>query len=144
MANQQFDPSSIPRFSVIRLPYNFEGNLIEKLFVVICHRAGNAICIKATSKVAIYRNNPQRMAGCVHYAGGALKCFPVETVVQPDNQFPIAHTDILKAHTKGVLEVHPPPPNFEQALLKAIRDSATLDERLRERLLMAINGPLKI
>lgn len=144
MAKQPFDPASIPRFSVIRIPYTFEGSRTEKLFVVLCHRAGNAICIKATSKVTVYKNNPNMMRGCICYAAGTFGCFPLETVVQPDNQVPIPHSDIAKAHNAGQLEVHPTLPKFEQELRRAIGASATLDERRRERILAMLGGPLNI
>lgn len=138
MAEQQFDPASIPKFSVIRIPYRFEGVKSEKLFVVICHRGINAICIKATSKVEVYKNNPVMMKGCVHYQAGVLDCFPLETIVQPDNQIPIPHADILRCSMNGTLEVHPPLPNFEVEFRRAINASDTLDDRRRERLLIAM------
>jgi hypothetical protein len=136
--SQQFDPALIPRFSVIRIPYKFDGNRTEKFFVLICHRGVNAICIKATSKVEIYKNNPNMMKSCIYYAAGEVKCFPLETVVQPDNQFPISHADLGKAFMERTLEIHPPLPNFEHELRRVIRESDTLDDRRRERLLAAI------
>lgn len=138
MAKLQLDPSAIAKFSVIRIPYRFEGTRSEKLFVILCHRGIHALCIKATSKIGIYKNNPTMMKGCVHYDAGSHDCFPAETVVQPDNQFPIAHADILKADKDGTLEIHAPIANFERELRCAIRDSNTLDQRRRERLLAAL------
>ena len=123
---------------MIRIPYKFEGNRSNKFFVVLCHHGIYAMCIKATSKTEIYKNNPSMMKGCIYYPAGSFDCFSADTVVQPDNQFPIAHGDILKAFLEGNLEVYPPLRNFEIELRRAIRDSATLDGRRRERLLAAI------
>jgi hypothetical protein len=120
---------------VIRIPYTFEGKRTEKLFVVLCRRGAHSICIKATSKTEIYNNNPDMMKGCIHYQVGAVACFTVDTVVQPDNQFPISDGDLRKAFSDGNLTVYPPIANFEQELCRAIRDSVTLDDRHRERLI---------
>jgi hypothetical protein len=138
VANPPFDPALIARFSVIRIPYTFEGKRSEKFFVILCRRGAHAMCIKATSKTAIYKNNPDKLKGCIHYAAGSLECFSLDTVVQPDNQFPISDGDLRRAFMEGTLKVYPPPANFEQELRRAIRDSSTLDDRYRERLLAAI------
>ena len=131
-----FDPSNISRFSVIRVPYQFQGEISkEKLFVVLGHRSRNAICIKATSKVDLYVNNPEMMAGCVFFKAREISCFSLDTAVQPDNQIPIAHRDIIAAHRDGSLEITLLPDSFEERLRKAITDSTTLDDRLRARLL---------
>jgi hypothetical protein len=141
VANQPFDPTSIAQFSVIRIPYTFEGRRSEKLFVVLCRRGAHIICIKATSKTEIYKNNQDKMKGCIYYPAGSLDCFPQDTAVQPDNQIPISDGDLRKAFAEGVLKIYPPPENFEQELRKAIRNSYTLDERHRECLIAAIGKP---
>ena len=128
----------IARFSVIRIPYTFEGKRSEKFFVILCRRGAHVMCIKATSKTEIYKNNPDKMKGCVYYPAGSLECFPEDTAVQPDNQFPISDGDLRKAFAEGTLKIYPPPANFEQQLRRAIRDSCTLDDRHRERLVAAI------
>jgi hypothetical protein len=137
VANPPFDPSSIARLSVIRIPYTFEGKESEKFFVILC-RGAHVLCIKATSKTEIYKNNPDKMKGCIHYPVGTLACFSEDTVVQPDNQFPISDGDLRKAFAVGKLKIYPPPANFEQELRRAIRESSTLDDRHRDRLLAAI------
>lgn len=106
----------------------------EKLFVVLCHRPPFAICIKATSKTTIYRNNPSMSKGCVWYGAGEVPCFPLETVIQPDNQFPIPYELIRKADNEGILDAYLLPTGFEDSLRAAIANSATLTPRERSRI----------
>jgi hypothetical protein len=139
--DRRFDPSTIPPFSVIRIPYRF-GNEppVSKLFVVLGHKTDGlgvsyAIAIKATSNGALYAGDTSRRQGCVCYPPGALECFPLATFVEPDNQFPIKHTDISRADQAGQFEVHCLPNDFEQRLCAAINASITMSRR--EKLRMA-------
>lgn len=138
-----FDPSSIPPFSVIRVPYRF-GNAppVSKLFVVLGHKLNGrdlyAICIKATSNATSYADQRRRQ-GCVHYPAGALECFPLATFIEIDNQFPIRHADIRRAHHDGLFEMHGLPEDFETKLCEAIRASITLSPREKQRLAEFIN-----
>ena len=109
-----------------------------KRFVVLCHKDGYAICLKATSKTTIYENNPGMMASVVYYPLGACDCFGEPTAIQPDNQFPIPHTSILMAHRAGTLNAQALPTNFETALRLAIQNSVTLNNRERQRILSII------
>ena len=122
---------------MIRVPYQFDGDPRpeEKLFVVLCHKDSFAICIKATSKTALFKNNPAMMKGCVWFPARQLSCFPLDTAIEPDNQFPIPHQSIRKASADGVLQVHQLPPEFENDLRTAINNSATLSPRKRARIL---------
>jgi hypothetical protein len=126
---------------VIRVPYQFERDPrpIEKLFVVLCHMEGCAICIKTTSKTDLFRNNPAMRKGCVWYSAGQLTCFPLDTVIEPDNQIPIPHDDIRRAQVRGTLEVYALPASFEEDLRSAIDRSATLSPRRRIRLLSMLD-----
>ena len=135
-----FDPSSIPPFSVIRLPYRFGNDPpVSKLFVVLGHKLNGrrdwyAICIKATSNAAAYADQRKRR-GCVHYPARSLECFPLETFIEIDNQFPISHADIRRAHQDGQFESHDLPDDFETRLHEAIQASITLSPREKQRLL---------
>lgn len=137
---KSFDPYSIQRFSVIRLPYRFEGDRPQrKFFVVLGHRQLNAkeafaVCVKATSKVEAYRNDSDKMRGCVFYPTGQVSCFDVDTVIQPDNQIPIPHRTIADAHFDGLLDWWPGPANFEACFREAIRNSVTMSRRSKTRL----------
>jgi hypothetical protein len=134
---QRFQASSISRFSVIRVPYQFDGEArpISKLFVVVEHRNSHAICIKATHQTAKYENDEKAMAGCVYYKAGEVECFSVNTAIQPDNQFGISHAHIEKHHSAGQVEVHSPlPQDFQAKLQKAVEDSDTLSGRKRDRI----------
>jgi hypothetical protein len=119
------------------VPYLFDGDPKpeEKLFVVLCHKDSFAICIKATSKTALFRNNPAMMKGCVWFPAGQLACFPLDTAIEPDNQFPIPYESIRRAGISGVLEIHQLPVGFESDLRAAINNSATLSPRKRARIL---------
>jgi hypothetical protein len=122
---------------VIRVPYHFVGDPKpeEKLFVVLCHKDCYAICIKATSKVEVFENNPSKKKGCVWFPANQLPCFPLQTAIDPDNQFAIHHDVIRKAKKDGILEVYQLPDGFESDLRKAISNSATLAPRQRARIL---------
>lgn len=81
-------------------------------------------------------NNPARMAGVVFYAAGSASCFDVDTVIQPDNQVPILHTNLAKQKAMGSLEfLGALPAGFLEQLRLAIRQSVTLTPRLQGRLL---------
>ncbi len=122
---------------MIRVLYQFPGDPTpkHKLFVVLCHRDGYAICLKATSKTTLYENNPGMMASVVYYAPGTCDCFGEPTAIQPDNQFPIPHSSILKAHRAGTLNAQVLPTSFEAAVKLAIQNSVTLNNRERTRIL---------
>jgi hypothetical protein len=133
---QGFDPAAIPQFSVIRVPYKFPEDLIplSRLFVVISHAGGFAICIKTTTRTALYKNNPSQMVGCVFYEAGEVPCFPEETVVQPDNQIPIEHDHIQTCHIRKQVEIHKLPSDFPSRLREAVQKSETLTGRERKRI----------
>jgi len=76
-----------------------------KRFVILGHREGYAICIKATTKVEIYKNNPERLSGCVYYQAKEVTFFETETVIQPDNPFPIPHPYIADCEKNGKLQI---------------------------------------
>ncbi len=138
-----FDPASIERYAVILLPFQFSGSpyRISKFFVVLGHREGHAICLKATSQVDIYLNNKDQMAVCVFYEAGTVKCFERDTAVQPDNQIPISHHQLRAAHTKGELEIMETlPADFEEKLRKAIGDSVTISGREKKRILQMLQA----
>jgi hypothetical protein len=135
-----FDPASIERFSVIRLEYQFDGDPVpqEKFFIVLGHKSEVAICIKATSNSKIYER-PEHKRGCVFYAAGEIVCFPLDTYIQPDNQFPIHHHKISECHRKGKLKSWRLPDNFESRLRDAIRDSPLLSKVQKGRLFKVLD-----
>jgi len=138
-----FDPASIPRYAVIHLPFQFSGSAhrISKYFVVLGHREGHAICLKATAQVDIYLNNKDQMSGCVFYQSGKVKCFQNDTAIQPDNQIPISHDELKAAQAKAELEIMQTlPADFEEKLRKAIRDSVTISGREKKRILKMLDG----
>ncbi len=53
-------------------------------------------CIKATSKVGRYQNDPEQMDGCVYYEARQLAWFPQATAVQPDNPLPLTRLALVK------------------------------------------------
>jgi hypothetical protein len=102
--------------------------------VVLTHKDNHAICLKATSQVDAYKNNASKMAGVVHYHEGSPPCFPLETVVQPDNQVAIAHGDILGQQKLGTFKLEGPlPKDFPERLKKAVALSETMSPRHQKR-----------
>lgn len=135
---ESFDPNSLERYCVVALPHRFAGDDYDerKIFVVLCHRNHHAICLKATSKVQIYKNNSDAMAGVVFYGAGQFKAFHLDTAVQPDNCVPIPHERLRESKENLNLDVFGAlPDDFHGRLLKAIGNSLTLDDRQRKRLL---------
>ncbi len=138
-----FNPASIAKYSVIRLPHKFSGESEHqrKRFVVLGHHSEHAICIKATSKVEIYKNNKELMEGCVFYKAKEVSFFEQETVVQPDNQVAIPYRQLKECKQKGELEILGQlPEHFEADLIVAIEDSITLTEPKRKRLIQFIKS----
>lgn len=138
-----FDPASIPRHAVISLPFQFSGSAyrILKFFVVLGHRKGHAICLKATSQVDIYLNNKDQMSGCVFYQAGKVKCFKNDTAIQPDNQIPISHGHLKAAQAKAELQIMGIlPTDFEEKLRKAIQNSVTISGREKKRILEMLDA----
>ena len=133
-----FDPTSIPQFSVIAVPYAFpdDPEPLLKRFVVICHKDNHAFCIKATSNVFLYRGDPRMLAGCVFYRANEVPFFECDTVIQPDNQVAISHERIKEYELRkqfavlGVL-----PDDFAGRLRAAANNSVLIEPLKKERLL---------
>ena len=118
-----------------------------KLFVVLGHVEGTAVCIKATSKVDVYLNNKEMRAGCVYYEAGETEYFIKDTAIQPDkptissrSHMNISATGttsrssdpatvIEYLRTCGIL-----PRGFGEALKSAMNNSITMDERKKKRI----------
>jgi hypothetical protein len=120
---ETFDASTLAPYTVIRVPQAFEDQEPgPKRLIVIGHLAGVAVCVKATSKTAVYKNNPEmRESGVLIPIGKYPACFPKETIIQPDNQTPISHAKLNDWHRKGELDIFGalPQNEFEPELLKA-------------------------
>jgi len=100
-----------------------------------------AFCIKATSKTTAYANNPKRLAGVVFYRAGVISFFEKDTVIEPDNQFPIPHYDLIRQHSNASGDVRllgALPSDFPAALAKAVRDSVTMPPSKKKRLLLIL------
>ena len=102
----------------------------------ICHRAGVAFCVKATSQVQSYLNNPGRMSGAVFIPAGTVDFFPKDTVIQPDNQIPIPHSQIDTQRLTGEFRVEGAlPSGFRDDFVRAVKASVTMTPREQKRLL---------
>jgi len=132
-----FDPETeLPPFTVILVPYKFENATVRKIFVVLCHENGHAFCIKTTSNLSFYQNSPGLLSGCIPYKRGEIGFFGEDTVIQPDNQFPIPHETLCECHEKGALEVlGTMPADFKEKLTKAVNCSIRMDARKKSRIL---------
>ena len=59
----------------------------------------------------------RKKKGCVCFEAGGLECFPAKlTFIEPDNQFPIKHVDIMAANRNSQFENHALPEDFEERL----------------------------
>ena len=126
------------RFSVIRLPHKFidEDKITSKRFVVIGHEKEFAICIKATSQIEVFKNNPSKMVGSVSFKANECECFDKDTLVEPDNQIPIRHDAITKADRDSTLTILGElPKDFGAKLIEAVENSETMSEMEQKRLL---------
>ena len=132
----RFDASSIPLFSVIRLPIKLDGSDYKepKRFVVLAHVNGHAYCLKTTSIVTPYFDDPSKMVGAVFYKKGSTAAFDSDTVVQPDNPFPIPYAEIELAQARGALTVSLLPGDFGDRLCEAVQKSETLKPVPKKRL----------
>lgn len=100
-----------------------------------------AICLKATSQLDAYKNNPRRIPGVVLYRAGIIPLFEKDTIIDPEKQFPIAHYELIKQHASGdfgVLGVLPG--DFPEALAKAVRASITMSPNQKARILELLNS----
>lgn len=130
-----FKPQNIPKFTVIKLPYTFEGVTRRKRFVVIGHHEEHLIAIKPTSKMERCDADPRIAAGAVIYEKGTTACFDQRTAIEPDNQIPIPYSELTKHDKDGLLEnLGVLPTDFRERLLKAIENSVTMEKRKKERL----------
>ena len=76
------------------------------------------------------------MVGCVYYKAGELKAFSRDTVIQPDNQIPIAHDYLIESEKNKSLDIlGAMPADFRSKLKKAISASLTMSDREKSRLL---------
>lgn len=130
-----FKPQDISKFSVIKLPYTFEGVTKLKRFVVIGHLSGYLIAIKPTSKMERYDADARVAAGAVIYEKGDTTCFDQRTAIEPDNQIPISHSSLAAHDRNGSLEILGVlPSDFREKLLQAIDKSITMEKNKKERI----------
>jgi hypothetical protein len=131
------DATELKSFDLIRLPYTYADERPElKRFVFIRHEAGYAICLKATSKVILYLNDPTLMAGVIFYQKNSLAMFELDTVIQPDNPHPLSHIEINRSIKQGTFEhLGAMPEDFRAALLNAINASKTMKPERKRNLL---------
>ena len=132
------EPASIERFSVIRIGLRLGSNPEDnmKLLVVLGHRNDHLICIKTTSKTDLYRNNPEMRNGCVWYDAYEVDVFRKDTIIQPDNPFPLPYGNLRMSAMRHELQICGRlPDDFEQKLTAAIGASKTLAPARKANLL---------
>lgn len=127
------DPPSIPQFSVIRIPVKLQGFTELKRFVVISHVCGHAFCLKTTSQTEAFKNSPNSV---VIYEDGDCPLFQKKTVIDPRNQFPIPHSQLVENERDGEYENHGVmPPDFRERLVQAVQNSRVMESNKKKRLL---------
>jgi hypothetical protein len=134
--NLAFNPSAIPLFSVIRVPYVFDGANVLKRFVVISHANAHAFCLKTTSQTETFDADPSQLQGVVVYETGECPLFQKRTIIDPRNQFPIAHSALVVHESNGNFE-NPGvlPADFKARLIEAITKSRVIERNRKKRLL---------
>lgn len=82
------------------------------------------------------------MDGAVFYAAGEVPgVFTLDTAIEPDNQFLIPHTEILRAHRVLALDCHENClPDFEKKLLSAVQKSIKLSPREKKKIIALIKS----
>lgn len=131
-----FNPNEIPLFSVIRVPYVFEGANVRKRFVVISHAYNHAFCLKTTSQTETFDADPSQLQGVVVYEAGECPLFEKRTIIDPRNQFPIAHSVLILHEGVGDFETHGVlPSDFKARLIEAITKSRVIERNKKKRLL---------
>jgi len=130
-----FDASTIPSFSVIRLPFQFTGNpfATQKWFVVLAHENGKAMCMKTTSQGSKYKNSPYHSDGWAWFGPGEISCLPKETALQTENFFEISHSQIETHEACGQLSTAPTTSDCKDRLLAAVQKSQRLNGRDKAR-----------
>jgi hypothetical protein len=99
------------------------------------NRTTLAVCLKATSQVGGYKNNPAKMSGAIFYCAGEVSFFEKDTVIEPENQFPLMHSNLMTQHATGHLEIlGVMPKDFLERLRHAIDASHTMSKNQKRRL----------
>lgn len=99
-----------------------------------------AVCLKATSKLDGYKDRPERMAGVVLVPAGTHSFFPLETIIQPDNQVPIPYLTLATQHATGEFEILGAMyGGFVADLVKAVKASHTMSPE-RQRSILSLLG----
>jgi len=136
-------PESIARFAVVALPWKFPGDPeVKKLFVTVGHYAEQMMMIKATSKTERYTTDGDMMHSCVFYEAGQVSCFSVDTVIQPDNLYPIGYPRLKEHHEDGSLSIWESvlPADFEEKLRTAIRNHVRMSLMQKRRVLTVLDS----
>lgn len=75
---------------IISCIVDLDGRQTSKLFLVLAHLEDSALCLKITSNVGFYRNNPTRAAGAV-FCRGEHPALSLQSVIETDNDFLLPH-----------------------------------------------------
>jgi hypothetical protein len=131
-----FKPEEIPLFSVIRVPVFLQGANVRKRFVVISHFNAHAYCLKTTSQTESFDADPTKLQGVVIYGVGDCQVFTKRTIIDPRNQFPIAHSTLILHERAGDFEQYGMlPGDFKARLIDAINRSREIEPIRKKRLL---------
>ena len=105
-----FDPLKIGRYTVIHVWYEYPSQRgEEKYFIVLRHDKASAgficRCIKATSRIARFENDPDLLKGVVLYEQRTIPFFTERTVVDPDSKLDIDHSHLKDQSRKNRFRV---------------------------------------
>lgn len=109
---------------------------MRKRFVVISHASAHAFCLKTTSQTSAFDADPSELQGVVVYEADECPLFNKRTIIDPRNQFPIAHSALILHEKAGDLEQHGVlPEDFKKRLIEAITKSRVIEHNRKKRLL---------
>ena len=102
---------------------------------MLFHEQNAAVCLKATSRLKRYEDEPELMQGCVLVRASESDCFRKDTIVQADNLFPVRHS-FLQEDTCIIGQL---PQDFHEKIVAAIKVNIVLEPRRKQRLLQELS-----
>jgi hypothetical protein len=121
-----------------------DGDIAEKLYVLLGFEDKDARFLKPTSKTGYYDSRQELMSGCVVYASGQIPIFPKQRTIidAAQNLWSIRRSHLSGALTRergrirGVM-----PQDFDGRLRKALSQARALGDGDREKRLSLIGPP---
>jgi hypothetical protein len=127
----------LPPCTVVRFPFDFkDGRGLElKMFLVVGHRNGCAILIKTTSRTEHYKSRPELLAGVVVCTANQYAAFKYETVIDPENDFAVPHSQLQRFYNAYTINILGSIPELRDLLIAAITNNRQIEPARKNGLL---------